>query len=81
MFTTPSGSFWRERRINPGLYTDGNTVYESVYRYRNGKNGMKPVAKLSNYLSSPSTGSGIEEKLRAVERLKGGDAPDVVVEK
>ena len=81
MFTTPSGSFWRERRINPGLYTDGNTVYESVYRYRDGKNGMKPVAKLSNYLSSPSTGSGIEEKLRAVERLKGGDAPDVVVEK
>ena len=56
-------------------------MYESVYRYRDGKNGMKPVAKLSNYLSSPSTGSGIEEKLRAVERLKGGDAPDVVVEK
>lgn len=81
MFTTPSGSFWRERRINPGLYTDGNTVYESVYRYRDGKNGMKAVAKLSDYLSSPSTGSGIEEKLRAVERLKGGDAPDVVVEK
>lgn len=77
-FTTSSGSFWRERRINPGLYTDGNTVYESVYRYRDGKNGMKPIAKLSNFLSSPGF---VEEKLKVVERLKGGDEPDVVVEK
>jgi len=79
MFTTSSGSFWRERRINPGMYTDGTTVYESVYRYRDGKNGMKPVAKLSNFLASP--GMGVEEKMRVVERLKGGDKPDVVVEK
>mmetsp|Transcript_947 Transcript_947/g.2038 ORF Transcript_947/g.2038 Transcript_947/m.2038 type:complete len:369 (-) Transcript_947:76-1182(-) len=77
-FTTSSGSFWRERRINPGLYTDGTTVYESVYRYRDGKNGMKPVAKLSNFLASP--GLGYEEKMRVVDRLKGGDDPDVVVE-
>lgn len=76
MFTTSSGSFWRERRINPGLYTDGTTVYESVYRYRDGKNGMKPVAKLSNFLASP--GLGYEDKMRVVERLKGGDEPDVV---
>lgn len=79
MFTAPSGSFWRERRLSPGLYTDGATVYESVYRYRDGKNGMKPVAKLSNFLASP--GLGYEEKMRVVERLKGGDDPDVVVEK
>lgn len=79
MLTLPSGSFWRERRIDPGLYTDGTTVYEAVYRYRDGKNGMKPVTKLSNLLSSP--GLGNEEKLRIVERLKGGDIPDVVVEK
>ena len=79
MFTTPSGSFWRERRINPGLYTDGTTVYETVYRYRDGKNGMKPMGKLSNFLASP--GLGYEEKMRVVERLKGGDEPDVVVEK
>lgn len=79
MFTTSSGSFWRERRISPGLYTDGSTVYESVYRYRDGKNGMKPVAKLSNFLASP--GLGYEEKMKVVERLKGGDEPDVVVEK
>lgn len=79
MLTIPSGSFWRERRIDPGLYTDGTTVYEAVYRYRDGKNGMKPVAKLSNFLSSP--GLGNEEKMRIVDRLKGGDTPDVVVEK
>ncbi|KAL7430952.1 hypothetical protein ACHAXH_003789 [Discostella pseudostelligera] len=79
MLTLPSGSFWRERRIDSGLYTDGTTVYESVYRYRDGKNGMKPVTKLSNFLSSP--GLGNEEKMRLIERLKGGDAPDVVVEK
>ena len=79
MFTTPSGSFWRERRISPGLYTDGIKVYESVYRYRDGKNGLKPVAKLSDFLASP--GLGYEEKMKVVERLKGGDEPDLVVEK
>ena len=79
MLTAPSGSFWRERRVTPGLYTDGSTVYESVYRYRDGRNGMKPVAKLGTFLSS--TGIGQEEKMRIVERLKGGDEPDLVVEK
>lgn len=79
MFTSPSGSFWRERRVNPGLYTDGTNVFESVYRYRDGKNGMKPVGKLSSFLESP--GLGYEEKMRVVDRLKGGDEPDLVVEK
>ena len=79
MFTSPSGSFWRERRISPGLYTDGTKVYESVYRYRDGKNGLKPVAKLSDFLASP--GLGYEEKMKVVQRLKGGDEPDLVVEK
>ena len=40
---------------------------------------MKPVAKLSDFLASTSL--GYEEKMRVVERLKGGDSPDVVVEK
>lgn len=79
MFTSPSGSFWRERRISPGLYTDGSKVYETVYRYRDGKNGLKPVAKLSDFLASP--GLGYEEKMKVVDRLKGGDEPDLVVEK
>lgn len=79
IFTTSSGSFWRERRVSPGLYTDGTNVYESVYRYRDGRNGMKMVAKLDRFLSSPVIGR--EEKARIVERLKGGDTPDLVVEK
>ena len=79
MFTSPSGSFWRERRISPGLYTDGTNVFETVYRYRDGKNGLKPVAKLSDFLSSP--GLGYEEKMKVVQRLKGGEEPDLVVEK
>ncbi len=45
---------------------------------------MKPVAKLERFLSNTGTGAGglgVEEKMRLVERLKGGDVPDVVVEK
>lgn len=54
-------------------------MYESVYRYRDGRNGMKPVAKLDKLLSSP--GIRMEEKARIVERLREGDVPDLVVEK
>jgi len=80
MFTTPSGSFWRERRIDPGLYTDGTDVYETVFRYRDGKNGLKAVAKFDSFLRS-SPGVGQEEKNKVVDRLKGGDIPDLVIEK
>ena len=79
IFTTPSGSFWRERRISPGIYTDGTDVYESVYRFRDGKNGLKRTAKLENYLDSSSLSQ--ERKNMIVERLKGGDTPDIVIEK
>ena len=79
MFTTPSGSFWRERRISPGIYTDGTDVYESVYRFRDGKNGLKRTAKLENYLDSPSLSP--ERKKMIIDRLKGGGTPDVVIEK
>lgn len=79
MFTTPSGSFWRERRISPGIYTDGADVYESVYRFRDGKNGLKRTAKLEKYLDSPSLSP--EKKNMIIERLKGGGTPDIVIEK
>ena len=73
-FTTSSGSYHRERRLTPGIYTDGTTVYESVYRYRDGKNGMKPIAKLDNYIKNLGKGKDeIKTKLTGV--------PDVVVEK
>ena len=74
-FTTPSGSYHRERRLTPGIYTDGTFVYESVYRYRDGKNGMKRIATLDKYVESLGAGNkdGIIDKLSGV--------PDVVVEK
>ncbi|KAL3805351.1 hypothetical protein HJC23_009058 [Cyclotella cryptica] len=75
LFTQPSGSYHRERRLTPGLYTDGTNVYEPVYRYRDGKNGMKPVGKLDKYVKS--LGGDAEERVR--EKLSG--VPDVVVEK
>lgn len=77
IFTDSSGAFWRERRLNPGLYTDGRVVYEARYRYSDGKNGMKPVALLSTLLKSKTIKKEVKKDL--VRRLKE-DSPDVVVE-
>ncbi len=77
MFTDSSGSFWRERRLSPGLYTDGNYVYESTYRYSDGKNGMKPLSTLDAFMKSKSIASPIKQTL--IKKLKH-DSPDVVIE-
>lgn len=74
-FTTPSGSYHRERRLTPGIYTDGSTVYETVYRYRDGKNGMKPLGSLEKYLEK-----GDNDVEGILKRLAEG-VPDVVIEK
>jgi hypothetical protein len=76
-FTDSSGAFWRERRLSPGLYTDGKLVYESSYRYTDGKNGMKPISRLDALLKSKVIKKDI--KLKVLKRLKE-DAPDVVIE-
>lgn len=76
-FTDSSGAFWRERRLPDGLYTDGRIVYESSYRYTDGKNGMKPISKLDALLRSKAIKGSIKSKL--LNRLQN-DAPDVVVE-
>jgi len=76
-FTDSSGAFWRERRLSPGLYTDGRLVYESSYRYTDGKNGMKPISRLDALLRSKAIKSDIKTKL--LKRLES-DAPDVVIE-
>jgi len=76
-FTDSSGAFWRERRLSPGLYTDGRVVYQNHYRYTDGKNGMKPVALLSQFLKAGNLDEKVQEKL--VRRLKE-DSPDVVIE-
>lgn len=76
-FTDSSGAFWRERRLPSGLYTDGRLVYESSYRYTDGKNGMKPISKLDALLKSKAIKSDVKKNL--LTRLKTG-APDIVIE-
>jgi len=76
-FTDSSGMFWRERRLSPGLYTDGRVVFEAAYRYKDGKNGMKPVSLLKQFLESPVVEDDVKEKI--MKRLKV-DSPDVVIE-
>jgi hypothetical protein len=69
--------YWRERRLRPGLYTDGASVYEASYRYRDGRNGMHRRSNLAQFLASKSIGD--KAKQRAQDRLKK-DTPDVVLE-
>jgi len=76
-FSDSSGMYWRERRLTPGIYTDGRAVYESAYRYRDGKNGMKPVGTLDGYLRS---GNADKERVEEIKRRLREDGPDVVVE-
>ena len=77
VFSDSSGMYWRERRLTPGLYTDGKFVYEAAYRYTDGKNGMKPVSNLESFLKSGTIKSEVKQDL--LNRLKE-DSPDVVVE-
>jgi len=69
--------YWRERRLRPGLYTDGNTVYEASYRYRDGRNGMRRLSTFDRYLASPAIDESKKDKIK--QRLKA-DTPDVVLE-
>jgi len=80
LLTTSSGSFWRERRLAPGLYTDGASVYETQYRFRDGRNGLKTVAKLEDFLGNSGGTMSTEQKLNLAERLRT-ETPDLVVEK
>ena len=77
VLTDSSGMYWRERRLSPGLYTDGSTVYEASYRYRDGRNGMHRVSTLDDFLKSRSVPKSNKEKI--VRRL-AQETPDVVLE-
>uniref|UniRef100_A0A7S2VDG3 Uncharacterized protein n=1 Tax=Entomoneis paludosa TaxID=265537 RepID=A0A7S2VDG3_9STRA len=76
-FTDSSGMYWRERRVRPGLYTDGENVYESSYRFKDGRNGMHKYSSYKDFVKSKS----VEQKTkdRIGKRLKE-DIPDLVVE-
>jgi len=76
-FTDSSGAYWRERRLRPGMYTDGDSVYEASYRYRDGRNGMHKVSTLKQFLSSAAVNSKDKDKI--LKKLKAA-APDVVLE-
>ena len=69
--------YWRERRLRPGLYTDGQSVYEASYKYSEGRNGMHRVSGFQQCLTSKAINS--KQKKQILKRLKE-DAPDVVLE-
>eukprot|EP00540_Astrosyne_radiata_P007889 CAMPEP_0116836314 /NCGR_PEP_ID=MMETSP0418-20121206/8027_1 /TAXON_ID=1158023 /ORGANISM="Astrosyne radiata, Strain 13vi08-1A" /LENGTH=253 /DNA_ID=CAMNT_0004466069 /DNA_START=267 /DNA_END=1028 /DNA_ORIENTATION=- len=73
-FTDSSGMFWRERRLSPGIYTDGVRVYETTYRYHDGRNGIRDIGSLSGYLDKYP-----EEKDDLLKRLETGK-PDLIQE-
>jgi len=76
-FTDPSGMYWRERRLRPGLYTDGLSVYESSYRYSDGRNGMHRVSGFQQFLASKSVKE--DQKKMILKKLKEAE-PDIVLE-
>mmetsp|Transcript_52918 Transcript_52918/g.57447 ORF Transcript_52918/g.57447 Transcript_52918/m.57447 type:complete len:419 (+) Transcript_52918:28-1284(+) len=63
----------------PTLYTDGDNVYESSYRYRDGRNGMHYVSTLQQFLVSSQTGITDKQKQQVLKKLQS-KAPDIVVE-
>lgn len=77
LFTDSSGLYWRERRLPEGMYTDGKTVYEASYRYRDGRNGMHKISSFPEFLNSRSIDSSKKEKI--LKRL-ADDTPDIVLE-
>lgn len=75
--TDSSGAYWRERRLPGGLYTDGNTVYESCYRYRDGRNGMRRIATYDQFMDSPAVDPVLKENAK---KNVNKPAPDIVLE-
>ena len=52
-------------------------MYESMYRYADGKNGMKAVSALDDFMKSKLISKDVKKRL--LEKLKSG-SPDVVIE-
>lgn len=76
-FTDRSGMYWRQRRLAPGIYTDGEKVYETSYHYSEGRNGMRRVSdNLEEYMNR----HGYSNKEDLLNRVKGASKPDLVLE-
>jgi hypothetical protein len=69
--------YWRERRLPPGTYTDGTTVFETTYRYKDGRNGMRRSRTLSQFMRDASVDKATKEKI--MKKIQK-DHPDVVLE-
>jgi len=79
-FTQRSGMYWREKRLpRQGLYTDGAALFNSVYRYTEGKNGMKPISNIdfNSFLQKWNAPQSDKDALK--QKLEHG-SPDVVLE-
>ena len=76
-FTDSSGMYWRERRLRPGVYTDGTSVFETTYRYKDGRNGIRKVRTLNQFLQDATIDQATKERLK--KRIQK-DPPDIVVE-
>ena len=76
-FTDSSGMYWRERRLRPGLYTDGASVYETSYRYKDGRNGIRRSRTLSQFMQDATIDKAT--KSRVMKLLKRSH-PDIVIE-
>lgn len=66
--------YWRERRLPPGLYTDGEMVYQASYRYRDGRNGMHRVGSLAQYKKTHP------DQVKRINDILTSSEPDVVLE-
>ena len=76
-FTDRSEMYWRQRRLTPGVYTDGENVYETIYHYGEGRNGMKLISEnLNSYLDSHPE----FQKERLLQNVNGSSKPDIVME-
>lgn len=76
-FTDRSGMYWRQRRLSPGIYTDGEKVYETSYHYAEGRNGMKLISRnLNEYFEvHPEF-----DKNNLLGKMNKGARPDLVLE-
>lgn len=72
-FTDSSGHFWRERRLPTGIYTDGVEVCEIVYNYPGGRNGIRPLCLLQDYMKRNATDVDSKEKVVVQLRKQNED--------
>lgn len=82
-FTDRSGNYWRQRRLTPGVYTDGAKVYQTCYHYTEGRNGMRTISdNLEEYLDrNKEAFPSVSSKESLLEKVHGGeDRPDLVLE-